>query len=67
MLEQMIGDGPAFCSQGIDDAGETHSVPVIDGADDEIGAGGAKGLAVEGAIPHLAALVEEDGALQPMR
>ena len=38
-----------------------------DRTDNEIEAGGAKGLAVEGSVTDLAALVKEDGALQLVR
>src|ERR1700677_3270037 len=44
--------------------GEVDGIPVNDRTDHEIEAGGAKGLAVEGAVADLAALVKEDGALQ---
>ena len=64
MFEQMTGNGPALALQRIDDAGEVDGIPVNDRADHEIEAGGAKGLAVEGAVADLAALVKEDGALQ---
>ena len=63
MFEQMTGDGRALALQRIDDAGEVDSIPVNDRAEHEIEAGGAKGLAVEGAVADLAALVKEDGAL----
>src|SRR5580704_19578265 len=64
VFEQMTGNGPAPALQRIDDAGEVDGIPVNDRADHEIEAGGAKGLAVEGAVADLAALVKEDGALQ---
>src|ERR1700677_2381449 len=64
VFEQMTGNGPALAFQRIDDAGEVDSIPVNDRTDHEIEAGGAKGLAVEGAVADLAALVKEDGALQ---
>ena len=35
-----------------------------DGADDEVEAGGAECLTVEGAITDFSALMEEDGALE---
>ena len=60
MFEQMTGNGPALAYQRIDDAGEVDSIPVNDRTDHEIEAGGAKGLAVEGAVADLAALVKED-------
>ena len=46
MFEQMTGNGPALALQRIDDAGDVDRIPVNDCTDDEIEAGGAKGLAV---------------------
>src|ERR1700734_3144085 len=50
VFEQMTGNGPALALQRIDDAGEVDGIPVNDRTDHEIEAGGAKGLAVEGAV-----------------
>ena len=47
-----MGDGPF----------DIDRVPMDDGADDEVEAGGAEGLAFERSVPDLTALVEEDGA-----
>ena len=67
MFEQMTGNSPALALQRTDDAGEVDRIPVNDRTDNEIEAGGAKGLAVEGSVTDLAALVKEDGALQLVR
>src|ERR1700758_230680 len=67
VFEQMTWNSPALALQRIDDAGEVDRIPVNDRADHEIEAGGAKGLAVEGSVTDLAALVKEDGALQLVR
>src|ERR1700761_5619900 len=67
VFEQMTWNSPALALQRIDDAGEVDRIPVNDRADHEIEAGGAKGLAVEGAVTALAALVKEDGPLQLVR
>jgi len=64
VFEQMTGNPPAFVLQRSDDAGEVDRIPVSDRHDNEIETGGAKGLAVEGSVTDLAALVKEDGALQ---
>ena len=58
MFEQMTGNSPALALQRTDDAGEVDRIPVNDRTDNEIEAGGAKGLAVEGAVTDLAALVK---------
>src|SRR4029077_8373270 len=59
VFEQMTGNGPALALQRIDDAGEVDGIPENDRTDHEIEAGGAKGLAVEGAVADLAALVKK--------
>src|SRR6202789_3343710 len=65
VFQQMTGDGRALALQRIDDAGEVDGIPVNDRTDHEIEAGGAKGLAVEGAVADLAALaVDEPYALK---
>jgi len=43
MLEEVIGRDPAVPAQMRDGAAEIDGVPVHDGADDEIEAGGAEG------------------------
>lgn len=67
VLEDVIGRDPAVPAQMRDGAAEIDGVPVHDGADDEIEAGGAEGLALEGAIADFAALVEGSSMLIEFR
>ena len=50
-----------------DGAVEIDSVPMDDGADDEIEAGCAECLAVKRSVADFAALMEEDGAFELVR
>jgi hypothetical protein len=67
VFEQMPGNPSAFVLQRTDDVGEVDRIPVNDRTDNEIETRSAKGLAVEGSVTDLAALMKEDGALQLVR
>lgn len=64
VLEQIVRNMPALLPQMGSGTAEIDGVPVDDGADDQIEAGGPECLAVKGAVADFAALVEEDGALE---
>src|SRR6185312_12553080 len=64
VLQQHVGDGFARLFQMRDHAVEINCIPVHDRADDEIEAGGTKGLAVERPIADFAPLVEEYRSLE---
>ncbi|MDR6101764.1 hypothetical protein QE369_001961 [Agrobacterium larrymoorei] len=61
MLEQLVGNVSALLTQMRCGTTEVDGVPMHDGADDEVEAGGAECLTVKGAITNFTALMEEDG------
>lgn len=63
----MIRNRPSLRSEVVGGAREIDRVPVDDGGDDQIEAGGAERLAVERAVADLAALVEKHRAFQLVR
>jgi hypothetical protein len=67
VLKQMIRNLATHAAQVGDGPFDIDRIPVYDGADDEVEAGRAEGLAFERSVPDLSALLEEDGALQLMR
>jgi hypothetical protein len=67
VLEEVIRRDMVVPAEMRDGAAEIDGFPVHDGADEEIEAEGAEGLALKGAIADFAALVEEYGAFELVR
>lgn len=67
VFEDVVRDVSALLAQMGDSAAKIDGVPVNDGADDEVEAGGSKGLAVKRSVADFAAFVEEDSAFELMR
>ena len=66
MLQQLVGNNTTLLAQMGGSPAEIDSVPIYDGADDEIESGGAEGLAIVGSVADFTAFVKKDSALELM-
>ena len=64
MLEHLRWNYPALMADMVHGSSEIHCVPVNDGAHDQVEPRGPEGLALERAIPDLAAFMEEHRAFE---